>query len=120
MKQEGIKIVGQYTDGDSRAFKVMRLESGLIYSDKKSICDIAEFKDNPEIVYMQDTMHILVNVSIIKNRYNITIPMGNYVANISYLKILINNLSKDQHGLTLKDIYSIDKMNFVSVLRINQ
>ena len=44
LKKEGIQVIGQSTDGDSRAFKVMRLKAGLLYGNVESKCGITEFK----------------------------------------------------------------------------
>lgn len=43
--------------------------------------------------------------------------MGNHVANMSHLKISLNETSKDEH---FKDVYAVDKLNFESVVRVSK
>lgn len=120
LQEEGIELVGRSTDGDPRAFKVMRLECGLIYGYMASMCDIEEFKARlrPELVLMQDTVHIGAKLKARFLKTSIILAMGNYSASIAHLKILITSVPKDEHCLTFKDVHSVDKMNFDSVLRL--
>ena len=46
------------------------------------------------------------------------LPMGDYVASSSHLKMLHENFGKDQHGLRLKDIDLKDKQNFDAIMKI--
>ena len=46
------------------------------------------------------------------------LPMGDYVAGSSHLKMLHTNFGKDQHGLRLKNIDLKDKQNFDAIVNI--
>lgn len=63
----------------------------------------------------QDTVHIGTKF---RNRLlaaPITITLGNSVVSLSHLKILLNNVPKDIHGLTMKDICPDDHQNYGSL-----
>lgn len=124
LKREGIEVIGQSTNGDSRNFKEMRLESGLIFGIGNFNCSIPEFKAHisPEYVYMQDTAHIAVKlITRLVKTNNMVMFMGNHDVRVSDLDKLITLLKKNEHGLTSNDINcNVDKINFDSVLKISQ
>jgi len=63
------------------------------------------------VAFVQDTVHVAVKLKTRLLKPSIMLPMGDYVASSSHLKLLHANFGKDQHGLRLKDIDLKDKQN---------
>lgn len=69
---------------------------------------------------MQDIVHIGTKLrNRLLNQTN-TLLIGNKVASVSHLKILLNSVSKDKHGLVYSDICPDDQQNFDSLRKIMQ
>lgn len=72
----------------------------------------------PEVICMQDLVHVL---NTIKNRFFKTLilfPMGDFIASSAHLKLLFDCVTKAKHGLQNRDLTLEDKMNFASTMRI--
>lgn len=123
--EEGIHVVGESSDGDSRLLKAMRTETcfGLQKPDFSKIginFDIPEFhvKFMPDLVCTQDTVHIGGKLRSRFVKPSLIMPMGNQFVSSGHLNVLINLVSKDKHLLNLSDLSPKDKMNFASVMKI--
>ncbi|XP_046409390.1 uncharacterized protein [Neodiprion pinetum] len=124
-QQFGIRVLGFSSDGDPRLLKAMRIESQIGISN----LDLLFGKENwtwfnsefcSEYFVCQDTVHIGTKL---RNRFiknSIVLPMGNNIATVSHLKLLIQSQSKDKHQITYSDLDPKDKMNFPSVQKICQ
>lgn len=67
---------------------------------------------------LQDTVHIGTKL---RNRLlviSILLPLEFWIITISHLKWLINNISKEIHGLVYSDICPDDRMNFGSLQKM--
>lgn len=67
---------------------------------------------------IQDHVHMAAKF---RNRSlcpGIVLPMGNKIANVSHLKILINDISKDTHGLVIGDVCPDDHQNYKSINKV--
>lgn len=72
------------------------------------------------ICFLQDIVHIGTKL---RNRLLsafAVLLIGNKIASISHLKMLINLVSKDVHGLVYSDICPDDRQNFESLQKIMQ
>lgn len=122
LNEEGITTAGFSSDGDPKLLQAMRIQLQLptITDDKLPKRFLGWFvaKFRPDILCVQDAYHIGTKL---KNRLLNTVVMlilGNSIVTASHLKIFLDNVSKDQHHLTIGDINGADKMNVDSVKRI--
>lgn len=70
------------------------------------------------ILHIQDHDH---NGTKFRNRIlkaGIVLPMGDKMVNIAHLKMLINDFSKDKHGLVMGDVCPDDRQNVKSLSKI--
>lgn len=123
LRSEGISVLRVSSDGDPRLLKAMRSESKLgkdndFYKDltEKNVQAPyfhAEFE--PDIIPIQDTVHIGAKLRSRLLKPSIFLPMGDFIISASHLKILTNTVSKDKHCLNSKELSPKDKMNYQSV-----
>lgn len=71
-----------------------------------------------EFVCFQDTIHIATKLRNRLLKPSILLPMGNRIVSVSHLKLLINNVEKDIHGVVMKDICPEDRQNFKSLEKV--
>ncbi|KAJ3656715.1 hypothetical protein Zmor_015765 [Zophobas morio] len=57
-------------------------------------------------------------ISILGLKSDSILPLGNYVATVAYLEILVKNYTKDQHMLTITDLKAEDKMNYAAAEKV--
>lgn len=70
--------------------------------------------------FVQDTPHIGTKSRNRLFKPGIILPIGNKQISVSHLKILINKVPKDVHGLVYKDICPDDRQNFNSFEKMIQ
>lgn len=107
LKKVNIDVIGFSSDGDPKLLKSML---------NITIFDInctTELKSRLLLhpICIQDTIHVGTKM---RNRLlnpSLTIQLGNFVATTVHLKILLNTLGKDTHGLVQSDIYPQDRQN---------
>lgn len=116
-------MIGFSSDGDTR------LLSSMVYFTKQNasnaessyIQDSATQAVEVNTFYcLQDTVHIGTKG---RNRLlvaSIHLPLGSTLISISHLKLLINNVPKEQHGLVMSDICPEDRQNFGSFQKMMQ
>lgn len=71
-------------------------------------------------LFVQDTHHIGTKI---RNKFlaaSVLLPMGDKQATVSHLKILLNKVPKDVHGLVMKDICPDDRQNYESLRKVMQ
>lgn len=118
--RSGITVLGFSTDGDVRPLNCMKCKTESItqtIADEKSL-----FLSTPEkkTCYAQDHIH---NGTKARNRIlkpGIVLPMGKKIVSVSHLRVLINRVPKEIHGLVLGDICPDDRQNFGSLEKIAQ
>lgn len=76
---------------------------------------MVEFPFQRDCSFVQDHIHIGTKLRNRLLKASIELPMGNKIVTISHLKILINEVQKDIHGLSMKDICPDDRQNFGSL-----
>lgn len=127
LRAEGISVLGVSSDGDPRLLTAMRSKCKLgIDNDTYTDMTGNEFRTpyfhtefEPEIVPIQDTVHIGAKLRTRLLKPSILLPMGDFLVSVSHLKILTSNVSKDKHCLNAKDLSPKDKMNYQSVSKIS-
>lgn len=108
-------MAGFSSDGDNRLLKSMQYNSKL---DSITINN-QWFSDNDsDICFLQDIVHIGTKLRNRLLKQSILLPIGNKVASVSHLKILLNSTSKDVHGLVYSDICPDDRQNYDSLKKI--
>ncbi|CAG9814589.1 unnamed protein product [Phaedon cochleariae] len=130
--ENGIKIMGFSSDGDSRLLKTMRIKSQLPYTktenqdrnQDKTPSDVIDpdwFQanlHNEGSFCVQDTVHIGTRLRTRFLKPSIMLPIGKCIISPTYLTSLMNMVTKDKHLLCPSDLKGDDKMNYDSVERI--
>lgn len=70
------------------------------------------------ICFLQDIVHIGTKLRNRLLNAAITLLIGNKIVTVSHLKILLNSISKDVHGLVYSDICPDDRQNYASLEKI--
>lgn len=108
-------MAGFSSDGDSRLLNAMRhntrfdswMENNEWFGDStKNIC------------YFQDIIHVLTKLRNRLLKLTTNVLIGKKVASVSHLKILLNSVSKADHGLIYSDICPDDRQNYSSLDKI--
>lgn len=68
--------------------------------------------------FIQDSFHVGTKLRNRLLKLGIVIPIGSKIASVSHLKVLINQVSKDIHGLVMKIVCPDDRQNFSSFEKI--
>lgn len=129
--KEGIQVLTFASDGDSKLLKAMKISSGIgIISTE---CEITEemmdvtfnykwfnckIEDLENTLCFQDFVHILTKLRNRVLRPSAILPFGNGTVSKTFLKYLIDTVSKDKHGLTATDIDPKDRQNSKSASNI--
>lgn len=110
----GIGVAGFSADGDWRLLNSMR------YNSKYDSCMTNQWFEsaNSTICYLQDVVHIGTKFRNRLVKSQTVLLIGNKIASVAHLKILINSVPKSIHELVYSDIYPDDKMNYNSLNKI--
>lgn len=108
------------SDGDSRLLKAMEIiynigPKKLNYTSVDQEFDAEFWKPAKNIIPMQDGTHLVVKAGRRPLKHLI---LGDFSINMGILNYMIDNKSKEKHGLVKSDITSKDKMNFSSVEKL--
>lgn len=90
----------------------------MLYNVKFSDLESSHFPFNRSISYVQDYVHIGTKLRNRLLKPSIELPLGNKLITVSHLKILINEVDKKIHGLSLSDICPDDRQNYGSLEKI--
>lgn len=115
--RERINEAGFSADGDSRLLSCMLHCTKFNAVDSHETMSAIEPTQTP-VCCTQDTIHIGTKL---RNRLlvpSIHLPLGSRLISVAHLKILINDVSKDIHGLVMKDICPDDRQNYGSLEKI--
>lgn len=77
-------------------------------------------KNEEQISFVQDSIHIATKMRNLLLKPSSILPMGKKLVTISHLKMLINTVSKDAHGIVSSDIDPNDKQNYRSFEKISE
>lgn len=70
------------------------------------------------ISFIQDIIHLGTKMRNRMLKYSILLPMGNKQVSIAHLKILLNEVGKEVHGLVWSDLSTDDRQNFGSLQKV--
>lgn len=119
LKEKGVSIYNIATDGDSRPLSAMKILSKIGQSDKSYFdCEWFSCGGYADTTFTQDTVHILTKLRNRLLTYSRIFPIGSTIVSLSYIKYLIENVSKDKHLLTSYDIEPKDRQNFASAEKL--
>lgn len=114
--RHGIEIDGISSDGDQRLLSSMRHNFSV-----KQNTSLMEHSHISEIIcFLQDILHIATKLRNRLLNLLIALVIGNRVASVTHLKMLINIIAKSIHGLVYSDICPDDRQNFDSLRRVMQ
>lgn len=121
LEDNGIIVLGYPSDGDPRLLKAMRSATNLGVSSSDGDLKIDGFHASyySPILYIQDTVHLVIKFKTRLFKSSITIPIGNFLVLSSHLRLLLENFSRDKHLLTKRNLDGKDEMNLDSVPRIS-
>lgn len=103
-----IDVAGFSADGDARLLKSMRHKTD----------DSATEMSDPTVCFLQDIVHIATKLRNRLLNSLICLAIGYKVVSVSHLKILLNFVQKDVHGLVYSDICPDDRQNFGSLNKV--
>jgi hypothetical protein len=131
---QGVRVVGFSTDGDSRYLKAMRLCSHFF----AQLPNFNFFKNNDQFnikipeqwtwffmnqqqmfLFMQDPIHVLTKLRNRLLSQVANLKMGDYSIDLHDLINLVETRSKIEHNLIKSDVNPKDRQNFSSCLRIS-
>lgn len=119
LRENGIRIYNMSTDGDSRPLKVQKCLSRIGISDPEFLdCEWYSCGGSVETTFTQDVPHIIGKLRNRKLNFSRIFPFGNKIISASFLKYLIEHVSKDKHLLNRSDIEPKDRQNFLSAQKI--
>lgn len=80
---------------------------------------VANLNREQSISFIQDIVHLATKLRNRLLKYSILLPMGSKLVSVSHLKMLINNVKKEIHGLVKSDICPDDRQNFDSFVKVS-
>lgn len=109
-------MLGISSDGDSRSLGAMKTEANfnlnpLVEEEFKLIGAISS-------IFIQDPTHIGTKLRNRLLKSSILLPFGSKAISLTHLKLLLQNVPKDIHGLVPSDILPEDRQNFKSLEKI--
>lgn len=79
---------------------------------------LLDAKNERGTLFIQDPIHEALKLRNLLLKPSVIIPMGFKQVSVSHLKMLIDTVTKDSHGLVLTDILPEDKQNFAAFEKI--
>lgn len=107
-------MIGFSADGDTRLLSAMK---SITLFDLKPDIDLIK-RENINPVCVQDSIHIGTKLRNRLLNSSIVLRIGDQVATIVHIKMLLNSVAKEVHGLVQSDIYPEDRQNFRSLEKI--
>lgn len=108
-------MLGWSADGDSR------LLSSMQYYTELNVAATQIIKFKLKTFYcLQDTVHIGTELRNRLLAFSNLLVFGSALISLSHLKLLINNVPKEVHGLVMKDICPDDRQNYNSLEKMMQ
>lgn len=109
----GINVVGISSDGDSRLLSIMK----TLTSFDLKIANLTEFvKQMPYSI--QDMIHIGTKLRNRLLNSSIIMCIGIHIVSILHIKILLDTVAKEVHGLVSSDIFPEDRQNYGSLEKL--
>lgn len=112
--RHGIEVIGTSSDGDPRLLGAMKNQVNFdMFPD---IDRIKRF--NQRLICVQDPEHLGTKLRNKILNSSLLLQIGSGVASVYHIKMLLDTLPKEVHGLVLSDIYPEDRQNFKSLVKI--
>lgn len=110
-------MVGHSSDGDTRLLQAMKCRASFDFVPHIDV--LKNIKDQSfNSICVQDSTHIGTKLRNRLLNSSITLRIGDKVATPVHIKLLLDNVSKEVHGLVYHDIYTLDRQNFNSLQKI--
>lgn len=93
-----------------------KVRFGLTESNENSLKKYYDLCES--IVCIQDTIHIGTKLRNRLLKPSVMLPMGNTLVSVAHIKLLLNSVSKEIHGLVLTDICPLDRQNYGSLEKV--
>lgn len=81
---------------------------------------LAQVKGEQPVSFIQDMVHILTKLRNRLLKPSVFLPLGSKQVAISHVKILIDTVPKETHGLIYSDICPDDRQNFDSFRKVSE
>lgn len=132
--KRGITVISFGADGDTRELKAMQLSTKLCFSNSQKSCsgytkiDLQELnipttwsswfaiKHPTTVAYVQDVVHVAVKLKSRLLKPSIILPLGKFLAGAHDFRLIQSIFSKDQHGLTERDVNHKDRQNVLHLI----
>lgn len=109
--------MGVSSDGDARLLACMKQSLSGLFNQLSY--DVLNNLSHEQIIsFIQDIIHLGTKLRNRLLKASILLPMGCKQVSIAHLKILLNEVGKDVHGLVLTDICTEDRQNFTSLKKV--
>lgn len=102
-------------DGDWRMLNGMLHHTDLNILGDEEKCTA---RTSETLCFLQDIVHILTKLRNRLLKASMLFLLGNKLISVSHLKILINEVSKAEHGLVFSDICPDDRQNYRSFEKV--
>lgn len=79
-------------------------------------CDSFDILEN--VHFVQDTIHAGLKLRNRILKAGVVLPFGNRLVSVAHLKMLINEVPKDEHSLVMKDVCVEDKQNYRALQKL--
>lgn len=114
-----IEIVGISADGDQRLLSCMKFSTKAMMNQQSNDV-LMNLSREQSISYVQDIIHFATKIRNRLLKFSIMLPMGDKQVSVTHLKILLQNASKEIHGLVATDINPYDRQNYASFQKITE
>lgn len=116
--RHNVNVIGFSADGDPRLLCAMMNIAKLDLTP--NIESIERLKRCPTLgpTCVQDPVHIGTKL---RNRFlnsSLELMIGDYIVTTAHIKMLIDSVPKEIHGLVLSDVYPEDRQNFNSLVKL--
>lgn len=110
-----IEVLGRSSDGDERLLKSMKARAKL---DLMPTSDLSQNSSLNRPTDVQDSIHVARKLRNRLLNSSILLQMGNKVASVAHIKMLLSSVPKEIHGLVLSDVCPDDRQNYSSYEKI--
>lgn len=113
----GIEVAGWSADGDIRLLNSMKHSLNAMINQPDDILSSLQREQN--ISYLQDFIHWALKMRNRTLKPSIHLPMGHSQVSVAHLKVLIQSVRKEVHGIVSSDISPYDKQNFHTFIKVS-
>lgn len=115
--RHNIEVVGISSDGDVRLLACMKKSLNSIRNQVSNDV-LSNLNSEQSVSFIQDSIHLATKLRNRLLKTSILLPIGFFQVSVTHLKILIQIIKKEVHGLVLSDLCPEDRQNFASFQKI--